>query len=131
LNRNRVAVFGSALALAMLTAAGCGGSGDRPELGEVTGTVTLDGQPLKGVIVMFTPDSGRPASGVTDESGRYELIYRYGVSGAKAGPNTVSFEYPTGDSGPPIPAKYGGQSTLKKHVESGDNAFDFELSSKG
>src|SRR5262245_49070668 len=48
--------------------AGCSG-GDRPELGYVSGTVTMDGEPLVGVIVTFKPEQGRPAVDVTDADG--------------------------------------------------------------
>lgn len=118
-------VFGP---LALLS--GCG-SGDRPELGEVSGTVTLDGTPLAGVIILFKPDEGRPATAMTDEEGYYELVYRHGVEGTKVGPNTISFEWPLEKAGRPIPAKYSaGKSELKKTVEPGGNTFDFQLTSK-
>jgi hypothetical protein len=56
-----------------LTYAGCGESG--PELGAVTGVVTLDGKPYPNALVTFTPKDGGPAStGVTDASGAYELL---------------------------------------------------------
>ena len=38
--------------------AGCGTSGDRPELGEVTGTITFNGKPLANAQVAFRPVSG-------------------------------------------------------------------------
>ena len=109
---------------------GCG-AGDRPPLGEVKGKVTLDGQPLQEVIVTFTPEVGRPAAGLTDANGMYELSYTHDAKGTKVGPNSVSFEWPTGAVGRPIPRKYADGSALQVDVESGDNTFDFELSSKG
>jgi hypothetical protein len=106
-------------------------SGDQPDLGEVTGKVTLDGAPLAGVIVMFQPESGRAGSAETDSQGNYKLVYRYGVDGAKVGKNTVSFAWPTGaEDKPGLPAKYSGQTDLKREVKSGDNHFDFELKSE-
>ncbi len=111
--------------------AGCGSS-DQPELGDVSGTVTIDGKPLAGAIIVFKPDIGRAATGITDPEGKYDdLEYLYGVSGAKVGPNTVSFEYEIGASGPPIPSKYGGNSELKVDVKAGANTFDFSLDSSG
>jgi len=65
------------LGLALL-AAGCGGDG-RPSLVKVTGTVTLDGQPLEGAIVAFQPITDakakfqRPSAGTTDASGKFVL----------------------------------------------------------
>lgn len=113
-----------------LVAAGCS-RGDRPELGEVRGTVTLDGKPLAGVNVQFFPDTGRPATGTTGSDGRYELSYSHGVSGAKVGPATVTIAWPDGEPGPvPVPAKYGAESELKVEVKPGDNTFDFPMESK-
>ncbi len=111
--------------------AGCSGASDRPPLGTVKGTVTLDGKPWPNVMVLFKPDEGRAASGLTNANGEYELEYLYKVKGCKVGPNTVSFMYETGaEGGPPIPEKYGGKSQLKEEVMEGDNVFDFDLTSK-
>jgi hypothetical protein len=58
--------------------AGCGGS-DRPSLTKVSGTVTLDGQPLEGAMVSFQYVADekskyqRPSSGVTDAQGKFTL----------------------------------------------------------
>ena len=50
---------------------GCGDS----NLGRVTGTVTMDGQPLGDAYVIFKPLTGaRLAAAKTDKLGRYELI---------------------------------------------------------
>src|SRR4051812_47799958 len=56
-----------------LTFAGCGSSG--PELGNVHGTIKMDGQPLKLADVMFRRKdfTGRPSTGMTDENGYYTL----------------------------------------------------------
>lgn len=64
--------------------AGCT-QGDRPELGTVTGVITLDGQPLKNVEIAFVPPDGRASYGETDEEGFYELIYIRDIKGAKVG----------------------------------------------
>ena len=124
-----VATF-SLLAVVLVTA-GCG-RGELPDLGEVTGTVTMDGNPLSGVIVVFKPEVGRAGSATTDANGKYELIYRYGVNGTKIGMNTISLEWPTGytGGGPAIPAKYGGRTELKEEVNPGKNVIDIELESE-
>jgi hypothetical protein len=110
---------------------GCSGSSDRPPLGLVKGTVTLDGKPFANVMVVFKPDEGRAASALTNANGEYELEYLYKVKGCKVGPNTVSFMYETGaEGGPPIPEKYAGKSELKEEVMDGSNVFDFDLKSK-
>jgi hypothetical protein len=115
----------------LLSVGGCSQQGDRPPLGTVTGTVTLDGKPFPNVMVLFKPQEGRAASGLTDSNGRYELEYLYKVKGCKVGPCTVSFMYETGaEGGPPIPEKYGGKSALSEEVLEGSNTFDFDLISK-
>jgi hypothetical protein len=71
-----------------VVAAGCGSGG--PELGTVTGTVTMDGEPLDGVLVTFVPvEGGRAATATTDASGKYELIYA-SEKGAVVGQHRVS-----------------------------------------
>ncbi|TVQ04157.1 MAG: hypothetical protein EA381_00585 [Planctomycetaceae bacterium] len=57
-----------------LVSIGCGSSG--PQVNLVEGQVTMDGSPLAGSTVMFSPtpsSSGRAAAGVTDASGAYKL----------------------------------------------------------
>lgn len=105
---------------------GCGA--DRPPLGTVEGTVTIDGEPLTGVIVAFMPEKGRPATALTDQMGHYRMQYTEGVAGTKVGPNFVVFSAPTtGTTSHPIPAKYLSMSDLKVEVTSGRNTFDFDL----
>lgn len=117
------------LPLIGMTFMGCG-NGDRPPLGNVSGTVTMDGEPLVGVIVTFKPTNGRPAVGVTDATGKYQLEYSRGVKGTKVGSNTVGFSWPIGVAGShEIPARYSGKSDLEQEVESGCNSFDFDLES--
>jgi hypothetical protein len=119
-------------------AAGCGEDG--PELASVSGTVKLDGRPLEGAAVIFTPVAGgRPAGGRTDASGYYELVYTEDSDGAVLGEHSVritTFQAGDPDEGiarvpEKVPAKYNTQSELKKTVEDDDNVIDFELDSKG
>jgi len=108
---------------------GCGGS-DLPELGSVTGTVTMDGKPMEGAIIAFFPEKGRPSTANVDAEGHYELSYTEGVSGTKVGPNTVNFSWPTGMSGPAIASKYADKTELKADIKPGKNTFDFDLKSE-
>ena len=125
--------FSRRLALPLILAAfvaGCSTPGDQPPVGQVTGKVSIDGNPLSGVIISFMPDLGRAATAVTDEDGEYDLIYLDGVKGCKIGPNSVIFAVPTGGSpSHAIPKKYQSKSDLKADVKSGSNTFDFELKS--
>lgn len=75
-----------------------------PELGKVSGTVTMDGNPVVGVRVMFTPldakrsDSTegperlRTASGLTGENGEYTLFYLDDIQGAPVGKGKLWIE---------------------------------------
>ena len=112
--------------------AGCG-QGDRPPLGMVHGTVTLDGKPLAGARLTFEPvEPGRASTGITDDDGKYELIYIRDDRGAKVGGHLVriSAPNPNSDGAELLPPRYNTQSTLKKEVKRGDNSIDFPLTSK-
>ncbi|MCA9085811.1 MAG: hypothetical protein KDA81_17245 [Planctomycetaceae bacterium] len=80
--------FGS---LILFLTTGCGGGpSDAPDLGHVTGVVTIDGKPASGVDVSFAPlDGGRPSSARTDANGRYDLVYSTSAMGAKIGMHKV------------------------------------------
>ena len=125
-------------ALAFAVVAGCGGGGS-PDVGLVTGTVTMDGKPLENAEVVFSPPNGRPSMALTDSSGKYELTYIRDTKGAVPGthkvrittrPEAVADDY----SGPafkePIPIKYNAETTLTAEVKAGENTFNFELQSR-
>jgi len=122
-----------------LTTLGCGGR-EVPQLGYVSGTVTMDGKPLGNVVVQFHPqskDGGRASMGMTDSEGKYVLTYVADEKGTKLGPNRVSIStnWPGGEPGEgeseTIPLKYMGRdSILTGTVVEGDNTFDFKLESK-
>ncbi|MBO0697846.1 MAG: carboxypeptidase regulatory-like domain-containing protein [Zavarzinella sp.] len=73
----------------VLAVAGCGGS-----TGRVSGVVTLDGQPLEGATVSFSPVSAGEvggSTGKTDAKGRYTLRTVLGDSpGAAVGKHKVT-----------------------------------------
>lgn len=127
--------FSIALPLTLLSfAVGCGES-----LSVVSGTVTLDDKPLEGAFVEFSPLSGRPSLGRTDEDGHYQLEYSTGKSGVEAGDHTVrigtyqeaSIDMETGEPTAAVeevvPERYNRETTLTEHVEPGKNEIDFEL----
>ena len=133
------------LAIGAAGLVGCGRD-DLPELGEVSGTVTLDDQPLADVIVHFTPTSeGRPSVGQTDEEGRYTLLYVADAEGALVGEHTVTIEAVITDemddydeehpeSGGVPPPTFPAEATdgsIKKDVVAGSNEIDIALVSGG
>jgi len=116
---------------------GCGGP-EHPDVGRVSGVVTLDGKPLPEATVMFQPTEGRASIATTDSAGKYSLIYLDGVPGARLGAHKVIIrtEIPGEDGQPPIakeklPKKYHEQTELTADVKRGSNTFDFPLTSQG
>ncbi len=138
--------FAGLLGLVFIVA-GCGRS-DLPDLGTVSGKVTLNGVPMADAIVNFTPSGpGRPSTAVTDAEGKYSLIYLQGVDGAIVGEHAVTVELVTSeamDDLPDDPAEMtpeqkqsvsqlkhlpasASNGTIKKEVKAGDNTIDVEL----
>ena len=128
-----------ALPVTLLTA-GCGDAPDN--LSTVSGQVKLDGQPLEGALVQFTPaETGSPSVGRTDAEGKYELQFNRDHKGAAIGQHQVTIStYVPGDAegDPPVqvvpekvPAKYNVKTELSKTVEKGSNTIDFELEGNG
>lgn len=111
---------------------------DQPELGEVTGTVTMDDKPLSQALVVFSPESGRSSTAVTDDAGMYQLQYLHNVRGAVIGNHKVQITTYFKDEDSPqalkykekIPSRYNSKSTLTAMVEAGSNKHDFALKSK-
>ncbi|WP_299459677.1 carboxypeptidase-like regulatory domain-containing protein [uncultured Gimesia sp.] len=131
---------------------GCGGSINADysqlDLVDVSGTVTLDGQPLPGAMVTFEAKDGTFSSGVTDESGRFNLMFNTEKSGCLTGDKTVRIKV-GGDLENPdeetegeseagrqagsqivIPAQYNKKSTLEVTVDANHRSFEFDLKSK-
>lgn len=107
-----------------------------PELGAVTGTVTLDGEPLANAEVVFQPPGGSPSVATTDSAGRYELEYTKDKPGAVLGTHTVRITAQTtkvDESGNEVqipqrvPERYNYRSQLLREVKPGENKFDFDL----
>ncbi|MGH7199450.1 MAG: carboxypeptidase-like regulatory domain-containing protein [Planctomycetaceae bacterium] len=148
----RLCVAAAALAAFL---SGCGGGGEGPELIDVTGTVTMDGEPLPNATVRFLPESTtsgtttgaggetqyiRPATGVTDDDGQYELQYSTAESGAIPGKYRVAIstyrdaeETPDGEeisgSKETVPKVYNIETTLTAEVSAEKSTFDFALKS--
>lgn len=135
----------------LLATLGCGGS-DRVRVYPVSGTVTLDGQPMKGGgSIAFFPTGkqvGKTPGGEIDDSGNYVLNTYGEADGAMAGPFRVVISQvtanepePTPDGTPPpqqsnaLPAKdfipliYSDaqNSPLTATVDESPNEINFDL----
>jgi hypothetical protein len=124
-----------AFALVVLVLAmGCGDS----KHGTVSGTVTLDGQPLANAVVSFQPSStelnpGPGSVGRTNDRGEYTLEVVGGGHGAVVGSHKVSIRAGGDGAKAPsvaVPARYNSKSELKFEVKPGQNTANFELASK-
>lgn len=104
-----------------------------PKLGRVRGMVIMDGLPLAHCQVSFHPENESSSTGLTDEHGRYELLYNGTHRGAVAGQHAVRMKRvtPAGKPAEPkIPAKYDEETQLQVEIEVGENIIDFELASE-
>jgi hypothetical protein len=83
------------LAAGLVTTVGCGDSS--PKLVPVEGRVTLDGKPVKDMIITFHPVGntyGTGAHGLTDGDGKFTLADSRGGTGAYVGEYKITF-YPS------------------------------------
>ena len=126
---------GGVLILLGLLGSGCNTPSDQPELAPVSGVVTLDGKPLANKTVIFTPPTGRPSMGTTNEDGEYELRYTMTIEGAIIGNHDVTITSPRDEYDPSwretVPRKFNSESTLTAEVEDKwQNTIDFHLKSE-
>ncbi len=126
--------FGLVAVLAVALIAGCDSG---PKMGEVSGTVTMDGAPAPSLEVSFEPkDSslGTTAIGYTQSDGTYSLYYPGSKTGAPVGEYTVMIVPAESDEEgvepPSVPTRYNSETELSFTVEAGSNTADFPLESK-
>ena len=125
------------LVVAALFSAGCF---DPPTTGDVTGAVSIDGDPVaSGSIAFFPVDGKSPTSGAEIKDGRFEAEVPLGTVKVEIRVSKVVGQkrlYDTPNS--PVqavreevlPAKYNDRSELTLDVKPGDNEENFELSTK-
>jgi hypothetical protein len=127
----------------LLVALGCSRG---PQFVAVSGRVTLDGEPLAGASVQFSPVAppgsveapGPGSTGVTDADGRYTLTVVGGDRpGAVTGEHQVriytAFAAGRGDAGGTerLPARYHAATELRFTVKpGGQNTADWSLTSR-
>ena len=139
------------LVLALLFSSVVAGCGKKNGVGSVHGTVTYHGKPVPNALVVFMPETpgSLPASGLTDDNGRYELMTSVKGDGASVGNHRVTITArgpdkerpgaPVGVTGiasepgdPLIPIEYFMPDTsgLIAEVKPGTNTADFALTDR-
>jgi len=143
---------GLVTAAAAVVVTGCGSARRGPdysgvELVEVSGQVTLDGQPLPGAELLFVAADGCWSSGLTDPDGCYRLRFDSNRFGTPPGPKLVRIharpvtidaageaqEAECLDESQPrdrLPARYNSRSTLTAEIAGPTPNLDFALESK-
>ncbi len=121
----------------MMVTSGCGGNG--VQLGDVSGVITFDGQPLQAAQITFIPvGPGRQSDGFTDSNGRYRLGYSMSEMGALVGKHVVRVSTAVVDESSDgmirtakerIPAKFNTETTLEAEVTRGKNEINFTITS--
>jgi hypothetical protein len=114
---------------------GCS-SGSTVDVAKVSGTVTLDGQPLGDADVRFQPAGGRPSWGRTKADGSYQLLYTVNRAGAMVGPCSVTIstaiEDDEGRFAPErVPKRYFEPGALSAEVKPRGNVHNFDLTTSG
>jgi hypothetical protein len=112
----------------------------RSNVGTVTGTVTVDGEPAKvGAISFFAVDNKTPTAGAPIVDGAYTAEVSPGSCRVQVRVSKVVGEkklYDTPNSpvrkvwGEVLPAKYNDNTELTLDVKLGENKQDYNLKSK-
>jgi hypothetical protein len=134
---------GKLLAAGLLGVTALAGCADGPELGDVTGKVVQDGQPVPFAYVLFQPidPPDTYASAYTNVAGEYELQFSPSANGAMIGRHEVTIRTSSKDEieiedkttgkmvVPPLPAGYRERLQVKfeRDVKPGDNLHDFDI----
>jgi len=118
------------------------GKGNYPPLGQVSGRVTLNGQPLSGATVRFAPKdpiygegqggkrlAASVSLGITDDNGNYSLLYVKDVNGAYIGQHKVQIEAKDPSGRERLLPEFNSRSTLEREVKAGSQVMDFDVKS--
>ncbi|WP_417847672.1 hypothetical protein [Thalassoglobus sp.] len=109
-----------------------------PPLSNVSGKVTVNGEPLSGVQVTFSPiedkksgDSGpdriRSASGRTNDNGEFTLYYIDGVKGAPRGKGRLSVTVHSAQDLMRLPKNWARTGTKQVEVKEVNREGDFDI----
>jgi hypothetical protein len=116
-----------------------------PQLGEVSGRVTMNGEAVPFAYVVFQPidPPGAYGSAYASESGEYALQYSKSRAGAPVGKHSVTIRTASKDEiqvedkttgkmvTPPLPKSYRPrlEAKFEREVVPGRNEMDFDLTS--
>jgi hypothetical protein len=110
-------------------------------MGEVTGTVTVDGEPAQtGSIAFFPTDGKSSTAGAAIESGRYTAQVPLGASKVEIRVSKIVghqrlYDTPDSPTQPVmeevLPAKYNDQTEITIDVIAGMNEKNFDLEPRG
>jgi hypothetical protein len=117
----------------LLIPAGCA---KRPPQGVVSGSVSLDGAPVKTGVIRFVPIDGKTTTaGGEIKEGKYMVtapVNKFKVTINAAEPSQQGA--PINDDAPLarelIPAKYNARTELVLDIQAGQNQRDFQLNSR-
>lgn len=149
MNAQRICRSWAVIVTLSLAALGCSPAETDGDLVPVTGTVTLDGEPLAGATVSYNVargTAGQGGTGTTDAQGKYEISHFRAGKGVNPGEYTVTISKLVLSDGSPIPAdaesifnldtkdlvppKYNVATTLTTTVMPNAEPIDFALESR-
>src|SRR5262245_33920581 len=136
--RTRCFAGAAGLLAAVLALAGCGGGS---KVGEVSGTVTVDGQtPAAGSSISFVPEGGKaPSAGAVIEGGKYTARVPVGTAKVEIRvPRPVTL--PKGEAAGPgpggdrieesLPARFNDETELTYEVKPGRQEKNWDLKTR-
>ncbi len=106
----------------------------------IAGKITVDGQPVDGVGLVFHPDfkGGTIATGRTDAAGYYKAMLSHSKQGVLVGKHHITFQYDDDEDNENvtdaeiiIPSQYASSDTTPCTIEirPGSNEFNYDIKS--
>lgn len=112
-----------------------------PPLGRVTGSIKIDGQPVRNARIEFYPAETLSPSGggknyatsmaISDGNGNFEVYYGANIPGAVVGKHTIMISAQDQHGREMVPPTWNSASTQMYEVKSGSNKVTFEIQTDG
>ncbi len=111
-----------------------------PPLGKVTGTISIDGRPVRNARIEFHPVAAAKVTGgdnlatsmaISDGNGKFVLYYGAGIPGAVIGPHIVMISAQDEVGHELVPADWNAASQHRFEVKSGSNRVTLEIDTHG